>query len=271
MTEKELLIDKLSDSMDPSNAREFVERVIREATLPLGGEGRALIEQWRQRADRLDDGAIENRDARATIYRIAANELEALLTVSGAPQEENDQKVTRMDSHPQLDKQRATASPVAPSAIENAWVIERHVCSSLHYWTGRPKTMLGDWSSQHEDAIRFARRADAEAMLTWHCDSIGNVVEHGWVSLLTVSGAAHQEAEQNDLNTRTDAPTIRSEELLRRTLSMLCNYVWTKQLRPGEHMWSIPVDKERDFDCILSDAIDELIARRAVLSLMSDK
>jgi hypothetical protein len=46
--------------------------------------------------------------------------------------------------------------------------------------------------------------------------------------------------------------------LLRKTLSMLCNYVWTKQLREGEHMWTIPVDNERDFDCILSDAISEL-------------
>lgn len=168
MTEKELLIDKLSDSMDPSNAREFVERVIREATLPLGGEGRALIEQWRERAITLrhDINVMRDDIVKARMLTECADELEALLTISGA---------------------------------------------------------------------------------------------------------AHQEAEQNDLNTRTDAPTIRSEELLRRTLSMLCNYVWTKQLRPGEHMWSIPVDKERDFDCILSDAIDELIARRAVLSLMSDK
>jgi hypothetical protein len=50
--------------------------------------------------------------------------------------------------------------------------------------------------------------------------------------------------------------------LLRSTLAMLCHYAWHKNLRPGEHLWSIPVDKERDFDCILSDAIDELEARR---------
>jgi hypothetical protein len=54
----------------------------------------------------------------------------------------------------------------------------------------------------------------------------------------------------------------RSEELLRSTLSMLCHFVWHKQLRQGEHMWSIPVDFERDFDCIFSDAISELVARR---------
>ncbi len=56
----------------------------------------------------------------------------------------------------------------------------------------------------------------------------------------------------------------RDIELLNRTLSMLCNYIWTKDLRPGEHLWSIPVDQERDFDCILRDAIKELAARRAI-------
>ena len=62
----------------------------------------------------------------------------------------------------------------------------------------------------------------------------------------------------------------RDEKLLRATLSMLCNYVWTKQLRPGEHMWSIPVDAERDFDCILSDAISELVELRAALAVSGE-
>ena len=52
--------------------------------------------------------------------------------------------------------------------------------------------------------------------------------------------------------------------LLRNTLSMLCNFIWTKRLRPGEHLWSIPADKVRDFDMILSDAIDELEWRRSL-------
>ena len=55
---------------------------------------------------------------------------------------------------------------------------------------------------------------------------------------------------------------FRTEEQLRQTLSMLCNFVWTGKTRPGEHMWSIPADRERDFDFILSDAIDELVERR---------
>src|SRR5690349_19937469 len=45
---------------------------------------------------------------------------------------------------------------------------------------------------------------------------------------------------------------VRSIALLEKTLSMLSHYVWFKQLRPGDHMWSIPVDEERDFNCILS-------------------
>jgi hypothetical protein len=55
----------------------------------------------------------------------------------------------------------------------------------------------------------------------------------------------------------------RSIDQLRAVLSMLCHFVWHRELRPGEHLWSIPVDQERDFDCILSDAIDELERRRA--------
>lgn len=56
---------------------------------------------------------------------------------------------------------------------------------------------------------------------------------------------------------------VRPIVLLQSTLSMLCNYVWSKQLRPGEHMWTIPVDEERDFDCIFADAISELAELRA--------
>lgn len=51
---------------------------------------------------------------------------------------------------------------------------------------------------------------------------------------------------------------------LRDVLSMLCNYIWTNNLRHGEHLWSIPVDHQRDFDCILSDAINELEQLRAL-------
>lgn len=55
----------------------------------------------------------------------------------------------------------------------------------------------------------------------------------------------------------------RSIQLLRDTLSMLCHFIWYRETRPGEHLWSIPVDQQRDFDCILSDAIDELEHFRA--------
>jgi len=62
-----------------------------------------------------------------------------------------------------------------------------------------------------------------------------------------------------------DPPRQRPIQLLRDTLSTLCHFVWHRETRPGEHLWSIPVDKDRDFDCILSDAIDELEALRAAL------
>lgn len=66
------------------------------------------------------------------------------------------------------------------SKDEIGWVIERHIHNKLHYWTGRPESMLGQWTRAHGDAMRFSRREDAMAMLTWHCDSIGRVVEHLW-------------------------------------------------------------------------------------------
>jgi hypothetical protein len=57
-------------------------------------------------------------------------------------------------------------------------------------------------------------------------------------------------------------PRRRDEALLRKTVSTLCHFIWHRRTRPGDHLWSIPVDKERDFDCILSDAIDELVELR---------
>lgn len=58
------------------------------------------------------------------------------------------------------------------------------------------------------------------------------------------------------------ARMFRTEEQLRNVVSMLCHFVWHRQVRPGDHLWSIPVDYERDFDCILSDAISELVEWR---------
>ena len=62
--------------------------------------------------------------------------------------------------------------------------------------------------------------------------------------------------------------TPRSIELLRSTLSMLCHF--DRRLRQGEHLWSIPVDTTRDFDCILSDAILELEELRKLQQLVYD-
>src|SRR5438876_46986 len=37
----------------------------------------------------------------------------------------------------------------------------------------------------------------------------------------------------------------RTEHELRAVVSMLCHFIWHQHLRPGEHLWSIPVDPER--------------------------
>ena len=59
----------------------------------------------------------------------------------------------------------------------------------------------------------------------------------------------------------------RSIETLRSTVSTLCDHIWNGRDRGlrGPHLWTIPVDSRRDFDCILMDAIDELDARRAAM------
>lgn len=89
----------------------------------------------------------------------------------------------------------------------------------------------------------------------------------------------HEDHSEKNMETRVepkadsaDSPTaasnetprrFRTEEQLRNVLSMLCHFVWYRKSRPGDHFWSIPVDRERDFDCILSDALDELVEWRA--------
>lgn len=86
----------------------------------------------------------------------------------------------------------AQAEPAAPD--ESAWLIERDHASTLLYWTGRAihrepadPDRLGEWSPDNRRALRFARRTDAECMLTWHCQDNGRVVEHLWVARATPS------------------------------------------------------------------------------------
>ena len=54
-----------------------------------------------------------------------------------------------------------------------------------------------------------------------------------------------------------------SEEKLRNVVRTLCDVIWHGRLKPGDHLWSIPADPDRDFDLILSDAITELVELRA--------
>ena len=59
----------------------------------------------------------------------------------------------------------------------------------------------------------------------------------------------------------------RTNETLRATIRALCEHIWggSSRLRDGPHLWTIPVDHERDFDCILSDATSELEDRREAM------
>ena len=80
----------------------------------------------------------------------------------------------------------------------------------------------------------------------------------------TSEGSVSGNPERKDAMSQEPKRRFRTEEQLRNTVAMLAHFIWFRQTRPGDHMWSIPVDHERDFDCILSDAIDELVEWRAV-------
>ena len=58
----------------------------------------------------------------------------------------------------------------------------------------------------------------------------------------------------------------RSHDLLQEKLKMLCDFVWSGGNRRTGHFWSIPADRRRDFDCILSDGIEELEDRRKAMA-----
>ena len=75
----------------------------------------------------------------------------------------------------------------------------------------------------------------------------------------------HESAEDvQEMRPRTRLPFIQRDIAeLRKMLSTICHFVWHRELRPGEHLWSIPVDNRRDFDCMFSDAFDELERLRA--------
>lgn len=102
---------------------------------------------------------------------------------------------------------------------EHGWVIERHYHSCLHYWTGRAKGQLGEWSSIHADALRLAREDDANAMLSWHCDGIGRVVRHLWSDAerahplqdVPVSGPARHGEEHDPATSDADLFHLRAQ------------------------------------------------------------
>jgi hypothetical protein len=75
------------------------------------------------------------------------------------------------------------------------------------------------------------------------------------------------------MNKGQQASEIRQRDIgqLRSVLKTLCNFVWNGRLEAGEHLWSIPANPERDFDIILSDAIDELEEQRQALATLQQE
>ena len=79
-----------------------------------------------------------------------------------------------------IGQSAALSQPRASAGEEIGWVIERHINSELLYWTGRYIEPHG-FSSDNADAIRFARKQDADVILGRLLDGNGKVAEHMWV------------------------------------------------------------------------------------------
>lgn len=69
---------------------------------------------------------------------------------------------------------------MAEKDTEFGWVIERYYGDTLQYWGGWPE-LATSWSSSPNDAIRFARKQDADCILNRLCGGLGRAVEHGWM------------------------------------------------------------------------------------------
>ncbi len=73
-------------------------------------------------------------------------------------------------------------NPFAKRDRETAWLIERSQPSSPKYWTGAP-ALSGDaaWSDDHQKAVRFARRVDAQRTAAQQMLGAVRVCEHVWM------------------------------------------------------------------------------------------
>lgn len=62
---------------------------------------------------------------------------------------------------------------------EFAWLVERP--NPTRYWTGRSQS---DFTTNHAEAMRFARQIDAEHVIDWIIDikvaDMCAAVQHGW-------------------------------------------------------------------------------------------
>jgi hypothetical protein len=61
--------------------------------------------------------------------------------------------------------------------MSSGWLIEKHVNSELRYWGGRA---TDHFTNKQDEAVRFAREADASLVLAWLCGGQGRAVEHLW-------------------------------------------------------------------------------------------
>lgn len=123
--------------------------------------------------------------------------------------------------------------------------------------------LIADLTSEVE--VLKAKLTTANAALVKANYDVGAMNEVLLASERRADEAERCRRSSSALDTLVKSPSWRhrTEEELLDTLSTLCYAIWHKTVPRGKHLWSIPVDRARDFDCIFGDAIRELVARRA--------
>lgn len=69
---------------------------------------------------------------------------------------------------------------------------------------------------------------------------------------------------------RTVADRTATTEQLHHIIGVVARTVWDQKVPAGEHLWTIPADPKRDFDCLLSAAVDELAQWREAAPQLLD-
>lgn len=144
--------------------------------------------------------------------------------------------------------------------------------------TGRLRALATKWRTDAEESSAFADndQGQAPAQNVTHARGMAvafTVCANELDAALLHDGEMFDLGRQHERDHQADAPSPTPQETTpvdlakcRHMLSVVCDALWNGGKSRGQHLWSIPVDKDRDFDCLFSAAFDELERLRAAPS-----